>query len=163
MNKMRNALSLSVLIGMIGSLGVLTCLPNPLQSSPTYADQLVSDEGLQAIEVIHKQNIGQLHGLHHDMRATLKRLAQDQSDLEATRQLAAQLRAVSQGLDTVAATEQDHPQWASSWSQRHAQLALLTQEMEALLLTVPTSRDGNRLVDQLGKGLQEMKEILDIW
>lgn len=69
MNKMRNALSLSVLIGMIGSLGVLTCLPNPLQSSPTYADQLVSDEGLQAIEVIHKQNIGQLHGLRHDMRA----------------------------------------------------------------------------------------------
>lgn len=97
------------------------------------------------------------------LQATLKRLTQDQSDLEATRQLAAQLRAVSQGLDTVAATEQDHPQWASSWSQRHAQLALLTQEMEALLLTVPTSRDGNRSLDQLGKKLQEMKEILDIW
>lgn len=63
MNKMRNALSLSALIGMIGSLGVLTCLPNPLQSSPTYAGQLVSDERLQAIEAAHKQNIGQLHGL----------------------------------------------------------------------------------------------------
>jgi hypothetical protein len=39
------------------------------------AGQTVSNEGLQAIEVLHKQNIGQLHGLHHEMRATLPALA----------------------------------------------------------------------------------------
>lgn len=160
---MRTARSLSLLIGMIGCLALLTGLPDPLKSSPTYAGQLVSDEKLQAIEVVHKQNIGQLHGLHHEMRGTLKQLTRGGSNQEAAQQLAAQLRAVSQALDTVAATEQDHPQWAASWSQRHARIVVLTREMEALLPTGTSSRDSTRPLDQLGKKLQEMKEILDVW
>lgn len=97
------------------------------------------------------------------MRATLKQLIRDSKDQEAARQLATQLRAVNQALDTIAATEKDHPQWASSWSHRHARLVLLTQEMEALLVTGQSSRDDNRPLDQLSKKLQEMKELLDIW
>lgn len=158
---MKKGLTLSAVLALLGCLVMLTGFL--LRASQTSAQPVVSDNRLQAIEMVHKQNIGQLHGLHHDMRATLKRLTQDRSELEATRQLAAQLRAVSQALDTVAATEQGHPQWASSWSQRHARLAVLTQEMQALLLAGDNSGNGKRPLDQLGKKLQEMKEILDVW
>lgn len=150
------------LIALSGSFGLLAALFDLPSSSQAVAEQALSDHRLQAIEIAHKQNIGRLHGLHHDMRATLKQLTQDRSDLEATRQLVAQLRAVSQALDTVAATEQDHPQWAGSWSQRHARLAVLTHEMEALVAE-QVGRDISRSPNQLGKNLQEMKEILDIW
>jgi hypothetical protein len=149
------------LIALLGCPALLFSLIAPI-TSYTLAGQLVRDEGLQAIEVIHKQNIGQLHGLHHEMRATLKQLTRDRNDQEAGRQLAIQLRVVNQSLDTIAATEKDHPQWAVSWSQRHARLVVLTQEMETLL-TGPGSGGGNRPLHELGKKLQEMKEILDIW
>lgn len=159
---MRSALSLTFLLGLIGCFSLLTGLQDPLNSSQAFAAQLVSDEKLQAMEAVHKRNIGQLHGLHHDMRATLKQLTRNPND-PAARQLVAQLEAVRQALDIVAATEQDHPQWALSWNQRHARLVALTQEMEALLLAGEGSRDGTRSLNQLGKKLQEMKEILDIW
>ncbi len=154
--------SFPLLIALLGCLALLAALFDLLRTSHAFAEQLVSDERLQAIEVVHKQNIGQLHGLHHDMRATLKQLTRGRNDQEAARQLAAQLSTVSQALDTVAATEKDHPQWDSSWSHRHARLVVLTQEMETLLIG-PGSRDSNHPLDQLGKKLQEMKEILDIW
>jgi hypothetical protein len=153
---------LILLLALLGSLAMLTGRFDLLRTSHAFAEQLVSDERLQAIELVHKQNIGQLHGLHHEMRGSLKQLTRGRNDQEAGRQLAIQLRAVSQALDVVAATEKDHPQWAVSWSQRHARLVVLTQEMETLL-TGPGSRDGNRPLDELGKRLQEMKEILDIW
>ena len=155
--------TLRLLIVLLWCLGMLSSRLDLLRTTPAFAEQLVSDERLQSIDAVHKRNIGQLHGLHHEMRATLKRLTNDRSDYEAPRQLAIQLRAVSQALDTVVATEKDHPQWASSWSQRHVRLVVLTQEMEAFLLTGQSDRDGKRLLDQLGKKLQEMKEILDVW
>ena len=159
---MTNTRTLFILLALLGCLAMLNGLWDLLRTGHAFAEQLVSDERLQAIELVHKQNIGQLHSLHHEMRASLKQLTRGRSDQEAARQLAAQLREVNQSLDTIAATEKDHPQWAVSWSQRHARLAVLTQEMEALL-TRPGSRDGNRPLDDLGKKLQEMKEILDIW
>ena len=159
---MTNTRTLFILLALLGCLTMLTGLFDLLRTSDAFAEQLVSDERLQAIELVHKQNIGQLHGLHHEMRGSLKQLTRGRSDQEGARQLAAQLRVVNQSLDTIAATEKDHPQWAVSWSQRHARLVVLTQEMETLL-TRPGSRDGNRLLDELGKKLQEMKEILDIW
>lgn len=147
-------------IALLGWLALLAGLLAPI-TKETLAGQPVSNEGLPAIEVIHKQNIGQLHGLHHEMRATLKQLSKGRSDHDAARQLASQLRAVNQVLATIAATEKDHPQWANSWSQRHARLVLLTQDMELLLAR--QSGDDKRPTDQLGKVLQQMKEILDIW
>ncbi len=159
---MTNTRTLLILLALPGCLAMLTGLFDLSRTSHAFAEQLVSDERLQAIELVHKQNIGQLHGLHHEMRRSLKQLTRGRSDQEAARQLAIQLRAVTKALNTIAATEKDHPQWAVSWSQRHARLALLTQEMETLL-TGPGSRDGNRPLDELGKKLQEMKEILDIW
>lgn len=150
------------LIALLGCLALLSGLLGLLRSSETLAEQLVGEQGLQAIEVVHKRNIGQLHDLHHEMRATLKQLTRGENDRDAARQLALQLQAVRQVLDTVAATEKDHPQWASSWSHRHARLASLIQEM-ATLLTGQSGRDGHRPLDRLGKKLQEMKEILDIW
>lgn len=160
---MRNARSLPFLIGISGCLGMLTGLWDPVKTNTTFAEQPVSAERLQAIEVVHKQNIGQLHGLHHEMRATFKQLTRSREDQEAAQQLANQLRTVSQALDRVAATEKDHPQWANSWSQRHARLVAMIQDMEALLLTLQSGREANHPLDQLGKKLQEMKEILDIW
>lgn len=152
--------SFLTLIALLGCLAMLTALFDFLRTSHAVAEQLLSDNQLQAIEAAHKQNIGQLHGLHHDMRATLKQLTRSPIN-PAARQLVAQLQAVSQTLDTVAATEKDHPQWANSWSQRHARLVALTHEMEALLKESP--RDGTRPLDLLGKKLQQMKEILDVW
>lgn len=154
--------TLFILLALLGCLAMLTGFFDLLRTSYAFAEQLVSDERLQAIEAVHKQNIGQLHSLHHEMRASQKQLTRGRSDQEATRQLAIQLRAVTKALDTIAATEKDHPQWAVSWSQRHARLVTLTREMEALLMGA-SSRDGNRSVDELGKKLQEMKKILDIW
>lgn len=155
--------TLFILLALPGCLAMLTGLFDLPRTSHAFAEQLLSDERLQAIEAVHKQNIGQLHGLHHEMRATLKLLTKGRSDQQAAQQLAAHLRAVSQALDTVAATEKDHPQWLASWSERHARLLVLTQDMEGLLLTLPNGREANRPLDQLGKKLQEMKEILDIW
>ncbi len=155
--------ALPMLIALLGSLALLTGVLDLLRTSHAVADEPVTDERLQAIELAHKRNIGQLHGLHHDMRATLKQWTRNRTDQEAARQLVAQLRAVSQALDVVVATEKDHPQWAVSWSQRHARLVGLTQEMEALLLTGESSPVGKGPLDQLGKKLEGMKEILDIW
>ena len=160
---MRHAHPRGLLIVLLGCLGLLSSRVDLLRAGPALADQLVSAERLQAMEAVHKQNMGRLHGLHHEMRATVKRLSKDRSDAEAAAQLAIQLRAVSQALETVAATEKDHPQWALSWSQRQARLVVLTQDMEVLLLMGPRGRDSGRSLDQLGKKLQEMKEILDIW
>lgn len=152
-----------VLIALLGYVPLQPGCPDFLRASHVSAEQLISDERLQAIEVVHKQNIGQLHGLHHDLRASFKQLTRHPSDQAAARQLEEQLRAVAQTLDTVAMTEREHPQWASNWSQRHARLVALTQEMQGLLLHGPGGQDGNRLFAQLGKKLEEMKAILDIW
>lgn len=150
------------LLALLGCLALLSGLLAPM-TSYTLVKELVRDEGLQAIEVIHKQNIGQLHGLHHELRATLKQLRKGRSDHETAQQLASQLSAMNQVLEIVAATEQDHPQWASSWSHRHARLVLLTQETKTLLLTANGSRAGTLPLDKVEAKLQEMKEILDIW
>lgn len=155
--------ALPILIALLGSLALLTGVLDLLRTSHAVADEPVTDERLQAIELAHKRNIGQLHGLHHDMRGTLKQWTRNRTDQEPARQLVAQLRAVSQTLDVVVATEKDHPQWAVSWSQRHARLVGLTQEMEGLLLTGESSPVGKGPLDQLGKKLEGMKEILDIW
>ncbi len=155
--------TLPIVIALLGCLALLTGCLDLLRTSHAVADERVTDERLQAIELVHNRNLGQLHGLHHDMRGTLKQWTRNRTDQEAARQLAAQLRAVSQTLDVVVATEKDHPQWAVSWSQRHARLVGLTQEMEALLLTGESSPVDKRLLDQLEKKLEGMKEILDIW
>lgn len=151
-----------ILISLLAYLGLLTVLLGYSAASQAFVEQLISSEKLQAIETVHKRNIGQLHALHHDMRVTLKRVT-DPSDYEATQQLAVQLRSFHQVLDTVAETEKDHPQWVTSWSQRHARVVVLAQEMEGLLLTAGNSRDRKRQLDQLGRKLQEMKEILEVW
>lgn len=159
---MRYRHTLLVQIALLGCPTVVLGFLSLLSANYALAADLVSDDRIQAIEVVHKRNIGQLHSLHHEMRATLKQLTRGQGDQEPARQLAAQLGAVRQALDTVAATEQEHPQWAISWSQRHARLVVLTQEMEALFMGASRS-DGKRPVEQLASKLQEMKEILDIW
>ncbi len=155
--------TLPIVLGLLGCLALLTGCLDLLRTSHAVADEPVTDERLQAMELVHKRNIGQLHGLHHDMRSTLKQLTRNRTDQEAARQLVTQLRAVSQTLDMVVATEKDHPQWAVSWSQRHARLVGLTHEMEALLLTGESSPVGKGPLDQLDKKLEGMKEILDIW
>ncbi|MDA2911532.1 hypothetical protein MYX04_11460 [Nitrospiraceae bacterium AH_259_D15_M11_P09] len=155
--------ALPILIALLGSLALLTGLLDLRRTSHAVADERVTDERLQAMEFVHKRNISRLHGLHHEMRGTLKQLTRNETDQEAAQQLVTQLRAVSQTLDVVVATEKDHPQWAVSWSQRHARLVVLTQEMEALLLTGESSPVGKRPLDQLGKKLEGMREILDIW
>lgn len=159
---MRHRYTLPVQIALLGCPTVILGFLSLLSANYALAADLVSEDRLQAIDVVHKRNIGQLHSLHHEMRATLKQLTRGQGDQEPARQLAAQLGAVRQALDTVAATEQEHPQWAISWSQRHARLVVLTQEMEALFMGASSS-DGKRPLDLLGKKLQQMKEILDIW
>ena len=136
--------TLSLLFMLLGSLLLLPSLPSTMKDNLAFAGQVISNESLQAIEAVHKRNIDQLHGLHHEMRATLKQWRQDRSEQEAAQHLATQLQAVSQTLDVVAATEKEHPQWAGSWSHRHARLMVLTQEMETLLLTELRGRETKR-------------------
>lgn len=154
--------TLPKLIALLGALPLLSALLAPI-TSDTLATELVRDEGLQAIEAVHKNNVRRLHDLHHEMRGSLKQLSQDRSEQVAGQQLAAQVRAFKQVLETVAATEKDHPQWPLSWSQRHARVVILIQNMEGLLIMGPKGQDGSLAVDHLGKKLKEIKEILDIW
>lgn len=154
--------ALRIVILLLGGLALQAGLLDLPRADEAFAEQSLTEVELRDMEVIHKQNIGQLHGLHHEMRAAVKQLTRNSKDQEAVDRLVAQLRAVSQALDTVATTEKDHPQWASSWSQRHARLVVLTHEMESLL-TGTDRRDDKRPISQIGNKLQEMKDILDVW